>query len=177
MRWHDALLAPLRRQLRHDKRKCAATAVSSAAQNRGPTATSQLYDALQQLGLSTRKRQANSRLKPLIHSQLTPIQASSERQKFCASLEAGSICEPRDLYLKCRLRQRDKIADCALTIDTVPSLRELELSFLKVKRRLAIAHDGLPSDVYPTNPRAMAKLYHALFVKSILTLKEPISWK
>ena len=110
----------------------------------------------------------------------TASEAADRWLEYFGSLEAASFGSLGDVVGALEDRRVRSAEYCGrplqLSLDTLPTIVELEGVFRGLKGGKAPGLDGLLSDVFRAAPTDMAELFHPLFVKVGLRIAEPVAF-
>ena len=112
----------------------------------------------------------------------SPHQCRQRWQQFFCDKLCGSPADLSDVLKSCSQRQRANFTElCSsgitVTIDDVPSIRQLAAMFGKAKKGKGHGEEALPAEMYKVAPQFFAKSVHQLYTKAFFRLEEPLSFK
>ena len=132
-------------------------------------------DVLKAVKPATRKKGPVQPLRPFAAD---PARAASDGQAYFAKREMGIVLSEEEAKISADHQYDDlrpDLPDADLAV--VTTKRILEGSFGKAPAHRAAGEDTLAGELYARNAGVLADLYHPLFVKSELLIKEPWGWK
>ena len=170
------LSAQLHKRLRADR----TTFLESIAQEAQELPPHAFHKHMRKIGVCGKTKKMQTRPLPLLRAAdgdiLTSVQATAARWKeFFAEQEDGYDVQP-ELLIERQLiaLQEEGGAEDWTELFTI---QDLERQFRQVSPLRAVFDDGIPGEFLSKNPALAAKIFYPLFLKMLVTGKEPITFK
>ncbi|CAE7257034.1 unnamed protein product [Symbiodinium sp. CCMP2592] len=147
----------------------------------GHQGVSAIMQRVKAAGLGAKAKRSFGRTLPRLLHPRTGVEAASATDRddlwleYFGAQEEGVVMSTDTFIKRCSEWKEDRNFDW--NWNDLPSVREIESVMRRTKRGKAPGLDQLPSDIFAACPAALARLYHPLFVKTLLNGRQPLQWR